>query len=101
MGLGNRSGWTHVRWPYGRRSEFKCTVILGAVIAVVSVPCSAQTSFFANKTITLAVGATAGGGYDVYARAIAPFLTVSVLTPINFLGSRYVIAKSEQWMRRN
>jgi tripartite-type tricarboxylate transporter receptor subunit TctC len=35
---------------------------------------NAQSNFYANKTISLVVGATAGGGYDIYARAIAPFL---------------------------
>ncbi|HTK13212.1 MAG TPA: hypothetical protein VL402_05370 [Xanthobacteraceae bacterium] len=34
----------------------------------------AQSPFYAGKTITIVVGASAGGGYDIYARAIAPFL---------------------------
>jgi tripartite-type tricarboxylate transporter receptor subunit TctC len=37
-------------------------------------PSNAQPNFYANKTITLVVGASVGGGYDVYARAFAPFL---------------------------
>src|SRR5882762_4361971 len=31
--------------------------------------------FYAGKTITIHVGFTAGGGYDLYARQLAPFLT--------------------------
>ena len=34
----------------------------------------AQSPFYAGKTVTIVVGASAGGGYDIYARAIAPFL---------------------------
>jgi tripartite-type tricarboxylate transporter receptor subunit TctC len=38
----------------------------------------AQSDFYSGKTITLVVGASAGGGYDLYARAIAPFLSAHV-----------------------
>jgi tripartite-type tricarboxylate transporter receptor subunit TctC len=50
--------------------------------AFVSAPClmmsaqaQAQTPFYAGKTVTIVVGASAGGGYDIYARAIAPYLS--------------------------
>ena len=38
-------------------------------------PAQAQSDFYAGKTIRLMVGASAGGGYDLYARALAPFLS--------------------------
>ncbi len=38
-------------------------------------PVSAQPDFYAGKRITITVGTSAGGGYDQYARAIAPFLS--------------------------
>jgi hypothetical protein len=38
----------------------------------------AQPNFYANKTITLVVGASAGGGYDVYARTFAPLLSAHI-----------------------
>jgi tripartite-type tricarboxylate transporter receptor subunit TctC len=41
-------------------------------------PSNAQPNFYANKTITLVVGASVGGGYDVYARAFAPFLSAHI-----------------------
>jgi tripartite-type tricarboxylate transporter receptor subunit TctC len=34
----------------------------------------AQTGYYAGKTVRIVVGSSAGGGYDTYARAIAPFL---------------------------
>ena len=35
----------------------------------------AQSDFYAGKTVRIVVGASAGGGYDLYARALAPFLS--------------------------
>jgi len=35
---------------------------------------TAQSGFYAGKTVRIVVGSSAGGGYDTYARAIAPFL---------------------------
>src|SRR5436853_5171511 len=53
-----------------------------AMVAVSLLACSgpseAQPNFYANKTITLVVGASVGGGYDVYARAFAPFLSAHI-----------------------
>ena len=51
----------------------------GALFAAISMfaaaPVSAQPDFYAGKRITITVGTSAGGGYDQYARAIAPFLS--------------------------
>src|SRR6267154_810608 len=51
-----------------------------AVVAfMVAMPVDAMAElvadFYAGKTITIYVGFTAGGGYDLYARQLAPFLT--------------------------
>jgi tripartite-type tricarboxylate transporter receptor subunit TctC len=35
---------------------------------------TAQSGYYAGKTVRIVVGSSAGGGYDTYARAIAPFL---------------------------
>ena len=44
------------------------------VIATASGSATAQSEFYAGKTVRIVVGSSAGGGYDTYARAIAPFL---------------------------
>jgi tripartite-type tricarboxylate transporter receptor subunit TctC len=54
-----------------------CAMIAGSLVPLSS-PSHAQSNFYANKTISLVVGATAGGGYDVYARAFAPFLSAHI-----------------------
>ncbi len=53
--------------------------LAGLFLALVlpSAPCSAQTStadFYKGKTITIGVGGTAGGGYDIDARVLARHL---------------------------
>lgn len=60
----------------------KPSVTAAAVAAVVSQLCvsgaawaqSAEADFFHGKTIRIAVGYSPGGGYDVYARMLAPYL---------------------------
>lgn len=47
---------------------------LAAGLAFVT-PAAAQQSAFEGKTVTLVVGTTAGGGYDIYGRAIARHMT--------------------------
>jgi tripartite-type tricarboxylate transporter receptor subunit TctC len=54
--------------------------VLGALLALAtsSVPAAAQESeqaFFAGKTVRLVVGFGPGGGYDSYARMLAPYLS--------------------------
>ncbi len=51
-------------------------VVLAAVVgllltAVLPPAAVAQTPFYAGKTVTLVVGYSAGGGYDIYARMLA------------------------------
>ncbi len=45
----------------------------------------AQDNFYAKKTITLVVGANAGGGYDTFARAIGPVWSQQIPGNPNFV----------------
>jgi tripartite-type tricarboxylate transporter receptor subunit TctC len=58
-----------------RRSIAACIAI---VLATHALPAAAQESdqvFFAGKTVRLIVGFGPGGGYDSYARMLAPYLS--------------------------
>src|SRR5437870_2819315 len=57
-----------------RSSWSRATLAIAALLLCSSASSDAQSNFYANKTVTLVVGASVGGGYDVYARAFAPFL---------------------------
>jgi tripartite-type tricarboxylate transporter receptor subunit TctC len=50
----------------------KSTAVVVAMLAALSAPASAQSveEFYRGKTITILVGFTAGGGYDLYARVL-------------------------------
>jgi tripartite-type tricarboxylate transporter receptor subunit TctC len=50
-------------------------LLIAALGACVASAVQAQPDFYAGKRITISVGATPGGGYDIYARAIAPVLS--------------------------
>jgi tripartite-type tricarboxylate transporter receptor subunit TctC len=53
---------------------FGVRVILTSLIIAVAAQISvarAQDNFYAGKTVTIVVGYSAGGGYDIYARALA------------------------------
>ena len=57
-----------------QRSRAFTVVIPAAAALLLSLgPTAAQSvaNFYAGKTVTLSIGFTAGGGYDLYARAIA------------------------------
>jgi tripartite-type tricarboxylate transporter receptor subunit TctC len=62
--------------PYRRRSNASAVfaALLTTLIATVPQSAKAQPGFYAGKTVRIIVGASAGGGYDTYARALAPFL---------------------------
>ena len=49
-------------------------VLAAAVVAVSGIAPAAAQDFYAGKTVTVVVGTDAGGGYDIYARAIARHL---------------------------
>jgi tripartite-type tricarboxylate transporter receptor subunit TctC len=48
--------------------------LIAALALIAPTAVQAQPDFYAGKRITIAVGASPGGGYDLYARAVAPFL---------------------------
>ena len=45
-----------------------------ALVLALTAPANAQTPFFAHKTITISIGYTAGGSYDLYGRLVARHL---------------------------
>lgn len=53
-----------------------CTAAIASVLLLISTPSVAQTTgdFYRGKTIDFFVGAAAGGGFDVTARMMAPYL---------------------------
>lgn len=56
----------------------KIGLVLGLVLATAAWPIAAQESeqaFFAGKTVRFVVGFGPGGGYDSYARMLAPYLS--------------------------
>ena len=61
-----------------RYSSLGSTLIaVGSLVvsSVIAQPGYAQSDFYAGKTVRLIVGASAGGGYDLYARTLAPFIS--------------------------
>ena len=60
------------------RRIFVSKVLLGVFTVMMLAPTGAQAqdaaSFYKGKVITLLVGFNPGGGYDTYARLLAPFL---------------------------
>jgi tripartite-type tricarboxylate transporter receptor subunit TctC len=61
--------------------------LLGAVAGVATIPAAAQ-DFYRGKTIEFIVGGNAGGGYDVYARALARYL------PRHIPGNPTIVVKN-------
>jgi tripartite-type tricarboxylate transporter receptor subunit TctC len=53
---------------------------LGLMVAVAATPANAQSpaEFYKGKTVRLIVGFGPGGGYDAYARMIAPYLSKEI-----------------------
>src|SRR5690242_15735143 len=46
-------------------------ILAAAISAAAAAPVTAQTDFYAGKSIQLLIGFSAGGGYDVYGRTLA------------------------------
>ena len=57
------------------RSPFKCLICAGVLALAIHTPAHAQSvaDFYRGKTISLYVGFPPGGGYDLYARVVAPY----------------------------
>jgi tripartite-type tricarboxylate transporter receptor subunit TctC len=49
------------------------SIVAAATVAFSALPAHAQ-DFYAGKTVTLVVGSSAGGGYDIYSRTLARFM---------------------------
>ena len=59
--------------------------LVWTIAMLLGIPTSAQAqdeTFLKGKTVRLVVGSTAGGGYDTYARLIAPYLAKALNTTI-------------------
>src|SRR6186713_473101 len=66
----------------GRRLAAYAAVALSLIVG--SPPVSAQTAadFYKGKTVKIIVGFGVGGGYDVYARMLAPYLREVLQTTV-------------------
>lgn len=62
--------------PVAALRPLAVAIVASALLAVQ--PTYGQTDFYAGKTIRLIVGASSGGGYDLYARALAPFISAHI-----------------------
>jgi tripartite-type tricarboxylate transporter receptor subunit TctC len=61
-----------VRW---RRGLLRCAlVVAGAGLAQVGARADAISDFYSGKSLQLVIGYAPGGGYDVYARALARYM---------------------------
>lgn len=49
----------------------RALALLAAIVAIASAQAQSLADFYAGRKLTILVGYTAGGGYDIYARAIA------------------------------
>lgn len=63
-----------VRWHHRQRPDHIIYTALCLILAVVATPTLAQPRPFEGKIMTFMVGSDVGGGYDTYARTLAPFL---------------------------
>src|SRR5262245_10295002 len=61
------------RWHLRNIAARAFGVLAAAVMTAASGHAVAEPGFYADKTVRIVVGSSAGGGYDTYARAIAPF----------------------------
>lgn len=61
----------------GRSFRSRLATVTSAAIAIHAAPVAAQTSvaeFYKDKTVTVLVGSTAGGGVDVYGRLVGRYI---------------------------
>jgi tripartite-type tricarboxylate transporter receptor subunit TctC len=85
--------------PWSERTVKTLTASLA--VALVLLLCSrelhAQANFYQGKNIRLIIGSTAGGGYDLWPRAIARYLTKNIpgnpeIIPQNMPGAGGIVA---------
>lgn len=60
--------------PMGRSALAATAIVAGLVAGSVSAWSETAAEFYKGKTVRLVVGTSSGGGYDTYARALAPHL---------------------------
>jgi tripartite-type tricarboxylate transporter receptor subunit TctC len=66
-----------------RRQIAACFVwTIAALLGAASLAHAQDEAYFKGKTVRLVVGSSAGGGYDTYARLIAPYLAKALATTI-------------------
>ena len=54
----------------------RCTPLLAGVVMLASaMPALAQAPFYQDKKVTMVIGSSAGGGYDLYARIVSRHLS--------------------------
>ena len=58
-----------------RSGALTVIALVAAAMSAASENATAQSGYYAGKTVRIVVGSSAGGGYDTYARAIAPILS--------------------------
>ncbi|MEK7229228.1 MAG: hypothetical protein AAB154_04215, partial [Candidatus Binatota bacterium] len=73
-----------------------------AICLVSGSPVSAQDSFFKGKTVRIIVGASAGGGYDTYSRAISRHMGKHIpgdptLVVENMPGAAFLISANHMY----
>jgi tripartite-type tricarboxylate transporter receptor subunit TctC len=79
------------------RRASSASVALLAILSVLPTPAGAQdeASFYKGKTVRFVVGTSPGGGYDIYARALAPHLEKKLGTTViveNRPGGSHMVA---------
>jgi tripartite-type tricarboxylate transporter receptor subunit TctC len=57
-----------------KRIASLCSIALAFAASITHANADSVSNFYTNKTVTILVGYSAGGGYDIYARAIARYL---------------------------
>src|SRR5437868_7997607 len=59
------------------------TLMIGAVVGTTAASAQdAERAFYAGKTVRMIVGSGVGGGYDVFSRLIAPYLSKTLGTTV-------------------
>src|SRR5512143_710785 len=79
-----------------RQAKFSISLV-AFVFFVSSVELYAQANFYQGKTIKLIIGSSAGGGYDLWPRFVAPYFTRHIpgnpeIIPQNMPGAGGIVA---------
>jgi tripartite-type tricarboxylate transporter receptor subunit TctC len=85
------------RWSGRKSNIFTSSFAVALVLLMWSHELQAQTNFYHGKNIRLIIGSSAGGGYDLWPRAIARYLTKNIpgnpeIIPQNMPGAGGIVA---------